>query len=69
MTETSFEIVLRNRKKEPVEVTVVERAWGDWEIVQSSHPAKKKDASTFEFTVRCVPDTPLTLTYTLRTKS
>jgi hypothetical protein len=67
--EQTFEIVLRNRKKEPVEVTVVEHAWGDWEIVKSSHPAKKKDASTIEFTVRCAPDAPLTLTYTLRTKS
>jgi hypothetical protein len=69
VTEQSFEITLKNHKKEPADVTVVEHAWGDWEIVKSSHPAKKKDATTVEFTVRCVPETPLTLTYTLRTKA
>ncbi len=69
VTETSFEITLRNHKKEAVDVTVVEHAYGDWEIVKSSQPARKKDATTFEFTLRCPPEAPQTLTYTVRTKS
>jgi len=69
VTEASYEITLRNHKKEPVDVTVVEHAGGDWEIVKSSHAWTKKDATTFEFAVRCLPETPLTLTYTVRTRS
>jgi hypothetical protein len=34
-----------------VTVEAIEPANGDWEIVQSSHPAVKKDAQTFVFTV------------------
>lgn len=69
LLEATFEITLKNHKKEPVDVTVVEHAYGDWEIVKSSQPPKKKDATTFEFAVRCLPETPLVLTYTIRTKS
>jgi hypothetical protein len=69
LLETTVEITLRNHKKEPVDVTVVEHAYGDWEIAKSSQPAKKKDATTFEFAVRCLPETPLILTYTVRTRS
>ena len=66
VAEMSYEITLRNHKKEPVDVTVVEHAGGDWEIVKSSQDWKKKDATTFEFTAHCLPETPLTLTYTIR---
>ncbi len=69
LVETSYEITLRNHKAEAVEVTVVEHAYGDWEIVESSAPAKKKDATTFEFVARCVPEKPFVLTYRLRTRS
>jgi hypothetical protein len=46
----------------------VEHAYGDWEIVKSSHPAKKKDATTLEFAVRCPPEQPVTVSYTIRTR-
>jgi hypothetical protein len=69
VVETSYEITLRNHKTESVDVTVVEHASGDWEILESSLPAKKKDATTFEFTLRCPQEKPTTLTYRLRTKS
>jgi hypothetical protein len=68
VTEASFEITLRNHKKEPVDVTVVEHSYGDWEILKSSQEWKKKDATTFEFAAHCLPETPLTLTYTIRTR-
>lgn len=66
--ETSVEITLRNHRAQAIDVTVVEHAWGDWEIVKSSHPPTRKDATTFEFQVRCAPERPTTVTYTLRTR-
>jgi hypothetical protein len=67
-TETTVEVTLRNHRDKAIDVTVVEHAWGDWEIVKSSHPAKKKDATSFEFAVRCPPEQPVTVRYTLRTR-
>jgi hypothetical protein len=69
LVEQSFEITLRNHKSESVDVTVAEHAGGDWEILKSSHPFTKKDATTFEFVVKCAPEKPVVVTYTLRTKS
>ncbi|HEY7728199.1 MAG TPA: DUF4139 domain-containing protein [Candidatus Eisenbacteria bacterium] len=66
VTEASYEITLRSHKKEPVDVTIVEHAAGDWEIVRSSQDWKKKDATTFEFAAHCLPETPFPLTYTIR---
>ena len=34
-----------------MKVSVIEPANGDWEILSSSHPAKKEDARTFVFEV------------------
>lgn len=67
--ETAYEIELRSHKTETVNVTVVEHAWGDWEIVKSSHTPEKKDATTVEFIVRLEPEKPVTITYTLRTRT
>lgn len=69
LIETSFQITLRNHKTEPVEVTIVEHAYGDWEILDPSIPYTKKDATTFEFVAKCDPEKPFVLTYRLRTKS
>ena len=69
ITEQSFEITLRNHKDEAVDVVISEHARGDWELVKQSHPSAKKDATTFEFTVRCAPEKPVSVTYTLRTRS
>lgn len=67
--EISYEITLKNHKSQTVDVTVIEHAYGDWEIVKSSIPAKKKDATTFEFAVSPKPETPLTITYTVRIRT
>jgi hypothetical protein len=52
-----------------MDVTVIEHATGDWEILKSTHPYQKKDSRTFEFTVRCPPDQPVTVGYTIRTRA
>ncbi|MGA3283568.1 MAG: hypothetical protein ABSD57_03805 [Verrucomicrobiota bacterium] len=63
----SFEIKLRNRKKEPVEIRVVEHLyrWSNWEITQKSDDFKKTDAQTIEFRVPVKPDEERTVTYTV----
>lgn len=63
----SFEIKLRNRKKEPVEIRVVEHLfrWVNWEIKDKSLPYEKKDGQTVEFRVPLKPDQEQTITYTV----
>ncbi len=51
LSESSWEVELRNHKDEAVRVEVFEPAGGDWEILSSSHPAEKLDAHTFKFEV------------------
>ena len=65
--DESFEIKLRNRKKEPVEIRVVEHLyrWSNWEITQKSDDFKKTDAQTIEFRVPVKPDEERTVTYTV----
>lgn len=64
--DESFEIKLRNRKKEPVEIRVVEHLyrWSNWDITQKSDEFKKTDAQTIEFRVKVNPDEEKTITYT-----
>jgi hypothetical protein len=64
----TFEIKVRNRKKEPVEIRVVEHAThgGNWTLTAQSQPHEKKDATTFEFRVPLKPDEEKVITYTIR---
>lgn len=65
--DESFEIKVRNHKKEPVEIRVVEHLfrWMNWEIRQPSMPFTKKDAQTIEYRVSLKPDEEKTVTYTV----
>jgi hypothetical protein len=64
--DESFEIRVRNRKKEPVEVRVVEHLyrWVNWEIRAQSLAHRKTDSRTVEFLVKLAPDQEQVLTYT-----
>ena len=64
--EASFEISLRNRKKEDVLVKVVEPIPGDWVMLSSSHEYVKTEAFTAEFEVRVPREKEATLTYRVR---
>jgi len=66
--EESFEIKIRNRKKEPVHVRVAERLyrWVNWEIVEKSDPYEKTDAQNIEFRVSVLPDQEKVVTYRVR---
>jgi hypothetical protein len=65
--DESFEIKLRNHKKEAVEIRVVEHLyrWPTWDITEESSPFLKTDAQTVEFRVEVKPDAEKTLTYSV----
>lgn len=64
-TET-FEIKVRNHKKEPVQVRIVEHLYRgqNWEVTAKSDDYQKKDSQTIEFPVTIAPDGEKTITYT-----
>lgn len=66
--DESFEIKLRNRKREAVEVRVVEHLyrWSNWEITAQSLPFTKKDSRTVEFRVPLASGEEKSLTYSVR---
>ena len=61
----TFEIKLRNRKKKPAEIRVVEHLyrWSNWTIKEKSQEFTKTDAQTIEFKVALKPDEEKTVTY------
>ncbi|MGH7991852.1 MAG: DUF4139 domain-containing protein, partial [Limisphaerales bacterium] len=66
--DESFEIKLRNRKKDtPVEIRVIEHLyrWSNWEITAKSDDFVKKDSQTIEFRVKVQPDVEKVLNYTV----
>ena len=62
----SFEIKVRNHKKEAVKVRVVEHLYRSltWEIASSSSDYKKTDAHTIEFPITVAPDSEKVVNYT-----
>ena len=62
----SFEIKVRNHKKEPVDLRVVEHLYRavNWDIASSSTEYKKTDSHTIEFPVKVAPNEEKTITYT-----
>jgi hypothetical protein len=65
--DESFKITLRNHKKEPVTIRVVEHLyrWSNWEITAKSDDFVKKDSQTVEFNVPVQPEVEKTVTYTV----
>jgi hypothetical protein len=66
IVDESFEIKLRNHKKEAATVRVVEHLyrWTNWAITEESIPHRKVDSRTMEYEVTLQPDEEKTLTYT-----
>lgn len=68
LLKQSFEISLRNHKEKEVTVTVIEHAYGDWKVVNSSQPFTKKDSHTIEFAVKVPANGESKVTYELEIK-
>jgi hypothetical protein len=61
----SFEITLRNRKKEPVVIRVVEHLyrWVNWSISANSDPFVKTNAQEVEFHIQLKPNEEKKVSY------
>jgi len=64
--EVGMRVTLRNSKKIPVTVQVIEPVWGTWEVLESSLPFTKKDAQTIVFAVDIAPESVAELRYRVR---
>jgi hypothetical protein len=65
--DESFEIRIRNHKKEAVDVRAVEHLyrWTNWKLTEQSANFNKKDAQTVEFPVTIAPNGEQVITYTV----
>ena len=63
--QDEIEISMRNHKEEDVEIVVTEHLYGDWRIIQRSHPFVKKDARTAEFRISVPSKGEVVLNYTV----
>lgn len=65
--DESFEITVKNHRKEPVEVLILEHLYrgATWDIASKSAPFNKRDSNTIEFPVQIPPDGSQTVIYTV----
>lgn len=68
-TRETYEISIRNHKKTAAPVTIIEHTWGDWKILQQSHPSTRKDSRTFEFNVDVPANGEVKVNYTISIKN
>jgi hypothetical protein len=64
--EESFEVKLRNHKDSAIEVSVVERVWGDWQVIKKSHPFNRLSSTEIDFPVKVPANGETKVTYTVR---
>jgi len=65
--ERTFEINLRNHKKEAVDIFIEKLLYGDWKIVNTTHEFTKPDATTLKYEIPVPADGEVTVTFTVRT--
>ena len=68
VTESEYEISLRNHKKEDITIRVEEAIPGDWKILESSHPYEKADSGTAVFPVKVPQDREVVVRYKVRSR-
>jgi hypothetical protein len=68
VSESDWEIRLRNHKDETARIDVIEPVGGDWEILSSSHRWQKLDAHTFTYAVDVGSGDEVTIRYRLRVR-
>lgn len=66
VAEMAYRVKLRNHKPEKIQVRVVENFYGDWTILESSHPATKENARRASFVLDVARDGESVLTYRVR---
>lgn len=68
VSESAFEVTIRNHKETAVTVTVRERIGGDWEMLSNSHPFTKESAFGVSFQVPVEAKGAATLKYRVRVR-
>ncbi|MEX2529696.1 MAG: DUF4139 domain-containing protein [Gemmatimonadota bacterium] len=68
VTESAWEVSLRNHKDEDVRVMLVEPVGGDWELISASHPSERMDAWTFSFEPEVPANGETTVRYRVRVR-
>ncbi len=66
-TETEWEIKIKNRKAEDLEVNVFETLSGSWQILTQSQPSEKINAGLVKFRVKAPKNSETTVRYRVRT--
>lgn len=64
--ESEWEITIRNHKEQDVTVGIVEPLYGNWQVIENSHPFEKVDAFTLRFNVPVPKDGETTVRYRVR---
>ncbi|MCM8803689.1 MAG: DUF4139 domain-containing protein [Candidatus Omnitrophica bacterium] len=64
----TYEIKIKNFKKEDVLVDIIEHLYGTWEILEKTHDYEKIDAYTIKFPVKVKNNDQVVLKYTVMTK-
>ncbi len=67
LADETFEITVKNHRKETVDVVILEHLYrsATWEITSKSAPFNKRDSNTIEFPVNIPPEGSQTVTYTV----
>ncbi len=68
ITESEYEIELKNGKESPVTVIVREPIPGDWEILQENHKHSKEDAFSAQWQITVPAEGSETLKYRVKTE-
>jgi hypothetical protein len=68
VSESAYQITLKNAKNQPVVVNVFEPMPGDWQILSESTPHSKELASTAQWKISVPADGKAVLTYRVRVK-
>jgi hypothetical protein len=61
--ESAWEVTVRNHKDSNVKVGIIEPIYGDWQVLESSVPYKKVDATTLRFDIDVAKDQEARVTY------
>ncbi|MCK9274641.1 MAG: hypothetical protein M0P57_06080 [Syntrophales bacterium] len=65
--ESKWRLTIENHKQKNINVRIIESMYGNWEIIESSHPYTKLDAFTIRFDVPVIRKGRELITYQIRT--
>jgi len=69
VSESEYELLVRNRKDEDVTLTVIEPVGGDWEVLHSTFPWERVGAFAIRFAIPVARGSEAKLVYRVRARS